>query len=522
MKRYIIELINDDIITDDYKKYFYNFPKSTPIFTTSQNKVAKFIYEDNIPSDIKFNELDVLIDKSNKNNFISNQLRKRISLGRGLPNLVFYNSTLFNICKNHYFGALDKLARNMFILTEDNLVEACKNIEKVKNSNINKKAFGIFIKGYVKESSDIILNNEYDTNLLIEYRKKIIECLGIDAIELSDLFTENIIFEKEIEVINDMQVLLSLVKPEELYTDSLKNAFIKKFNELLIEQNAATSIKEIIKTSNDLNIIFQIKNINYLNNHEKEEIYYLIISSYKTCDPSKKINVLLHFELYDDQIINSIIDDINNQDDSDSLLVEYVNKFNQLPTNAYQYFMNSKTIHKLNPEIYENYKESNKTIYFGSKSLYEGKISNELLLEENIEYLSNLFLNYDELLSLIASNENAIKLLYENKAFRKLRKTNGIEYKIIIFSRIEQSISLFKFVLNNKNISNDIKADYINEIQKVTEETQKYILDYIQNLNDKSVVIIKSLFNRRQLFTDGLETSEKKSIAIKLRNKLNK
>ena len=41
-------------------------------------------------------------------------------------------------------------------------------------------------------------------------------------------------------------------------------------------------------------------------------------------------------------------------------------------------------------------------------------------------------------------------------------------------------------------------------------------------MNGQSVVIIKSLFNRRQLFTDGLETSEKKSIAIKLRNKLNK
>lgn len=514
LKKYIIELIQNKKIDEQYRKYFYNIPKGVKIFTISQNKVASYILETYIPKISDYNEFDVLISSSDKENFIYDQLEKRINLGRGLPQMIFLNDVLFHNGQK-FKEEIQILSENTFVLKEDNIDKICKFYLELKKSNINKSELAQFIKPYVESSMEFIIANNIETDILKKYRMALIDCLGDEILQLESLFETYTIYKSEINLINNCNVLLELCKY--LSKERQQTIFADRFNQIVHLNDSIKHIETIIKEYKNLDLVFKIKNLDLLPLDDKKNIYEQLINEFKIKEIKLKIDILEFLRLYDEEINNFIISSLKKNLLLERRYIEYLNSTGVFDNKTIKYFLNINRLYKLKRTHYEKLKEINLDKYLIFKSYSSNRtrfIDGELLKKKKL--LCESYVKYDELYEKYNSNYDVKKILFDRKVYAKLNKSNNINKKIFIFIDQTQDKNIIEFVLNNEDLTNKNKAEYISKITHIDLEASKYLYNYYEKNREEIPVIIKnSIYTNNSLFKK-LDTKKRMSISKKI------
>lgn len=497
----ISEMIANGLIDDDFRVYFYNYPKGQRMKTISEKYVEDLLLYPN--DETQINEDKIKEALKNNSNIVIDCFERRKNEKLLLPNSIFESSILF------------KQALDFF---EDNLIELMQKEIKWKSENIVES--GNILSKICKFGYDI-------SNILEKYSEKLyIEIQQLNEKEIERARTEIIKASQEYVkcfksiFINDSIPLITKIELGLIENVETKMDLI---NEKIIDEQSFIYIKDLLNESklNDEEYI-KAKNIYYEigNNIDLEEY------------PNELLEFLNKNNKYDanlfEYIYNSFISD---RDSIDMQLLE--NYLNTLPVNIYDISFltmidNMKLECKLNKQILKLLKEKElyKTYWINMIAFDK---SDELNIKEDIN--SNLLI-INEISEIIGTD--IIK-------FRKnvLKKNLANEYKEIFkgdFPIITQeemqmvdSVTTLINVIDFSKITISNLNEFVNRINDIymTREDLLQVINIIGHEKNSEIAIISQFIDNliwkddvvEQLTTeDKIEIYNVLNIPLKLSN----
>lgn len=447
----IAEMIVKGLIDEDFRLYFYNYPKGQKIKTAEETYVENLILYPN-DSDIIIESKIIKALKDN-DNIIRNSYKRRIKEKLGLPKIILENENLYKEVILEFYGNCLEILKKEVKWGKENIDEAEKILNKIANYNLDS------------------------SKLLIEYSKLLIE-------ELKSLSPKDIIRARTGIIKNSLNYLecfttvfvndsMPLISLEEL--DIIKNMKIKLnlINEKIIEKD-------------NLEYIFKILNSEKLddeNFNRAKEIYYEINTTIQSKDIGKNVFEFLKINnKIDDKLFKiveeSYIEDINNINDVE--LVIYLNQLdiNKISIENLKSIDNMKIRLSLSDELLNKLKENNfkKTLFINLiiyNKIMEMEINNEI--EEKLQIIKEI---YDVIKDKIIYFR---KKVLEEKLIDEYKELFFENYVIISSDELEiiDDIETIKKVLNCNNI-NEENIKYIrNRINKIYSKP-KELVDIIE------------------------------------------
>lgn len=326
----ISEMIVNGLIDDDFRVYFYNYPKGQRMKTISEKYVEDLLLYPN--DETQINEDKIKEALKNNSNIVIDCFERRKNEKLLLPNSIFESSILFKQALDYF---------------EDNLIELMQKEIKWKSENIAES--GNILSKICKFGYDISnILEKYSEKLYIEIQQlneKEIERARAEIIKASQEYVKcfkSIFINDGIPLITKSE--LDLIENEETKMDLI--------NEKIIDEHSFSYIKDLLNKSNlNEEEYIKAKNIYYEigNNIDLEEY------------PDELLEFLNNNNKYDanlfEYIYNSFISDRNS---IDMKLLE--NYLNTLPINIYDISFltmidNMKLECKLNKQILKLLKE---------------------------------------------------------------------------------------------------------------------------------------------------------------------
>lgn len=466
----ISEMIANGLIDDDFRVYFYNYPKGQKMKTISEKYVEDLLLYPN--DETQINEDKIKEALKNNPNIVIDCFKRRKNEKLLLPNSIFESSILFQQALDYF---------------EDNLIELMQKEIKWKSENVVES--GNILSKICKFGYDI-------SNVLEKYSEKL-------YIEIQQLN------EKEIE-----RARAEIIKASEKYVKCFKSIFINDKIPLITESEL--DLIESIDTKMDLingkvideqsfSYIKDLLNESKLNDEEyikAKNIYYEIENN---IDLEEYPNELLEFldknNKYDatlfEYIYNSFITD------RDSIDMQLLEKYiNTLPINVFDISFltmidNMKLECKLNKQVLKLLKE---------KELYNTYWINMIVFDKSDE----LNVKDDINNNLLIINEISKIIGMDIIKFRKtvLEKNLANEYKeifkgdfpivtqeeMIIVDNLTTLINIIDFsqiTINNINVF----VNRINDIYVTREDLMQVINIFSQNKIREIAIISEFIDN---------------------------
>lgn len=460
----ISEMIANGLIDDDFRVYFYNYPKGQKMKTISEKYVEDLLLYPN--DETQINEDKIKEALKNNSNIVIDCFKRRKNEKLLLPNSIFESSILFQQALEYF---------------EDNLIELMQKEIKWKSENVG-------------ESGNIlrkICNFEYDISSVLE---KYSEKLYIEIQQLN---------EKEIE-----RARIEIIKASEKYVKCFKSIFINDsiplitkseldliesietkmdlINEKIIDEQSFIYIKELLneKQFNDTEYI-KAKNIYYKigNNIDLEEYPNELL---EFLDKNNKYDVTLFEYIY-----NSFITD---RDSIDLQLLE--NYLNTLSINIYDISFlkmidNMKLECKLNKQILKLLKE---------KGLYKTYWINMIVFDRSDELnvkddINNNLLIINEISEIIGIDIIKFrKVVLEKKLANEYKEIFQGDFPLVtqeemkIVDNITTLINIIDFSQITINNINEF-VDRINDIYISREDLMQVINIFRQNKINEIAII---------------------------------
>lgn len=300
----LCSMIIDGIFDDDFRMYFYTYPKGSHIKTTAEREICDYLLFPNLYK--KYESISEAVDNAygkGDNATIDKAIRSLDSY----PIVLLKNDTLFikaaQISIEKLFSSFLKNCID-FIDFENNDIDIWKRIMLLEN---NKRSY------FISKTTESILESGRTDSLYI-FRKKLILALECEICLFSALFMNDdtpILSEEEIELINDPFVSIPLINIEKLSEDNyeyISNEIISiplKKEDNQIMDTALCILKEYKKTvgidADDSMLLF-LK----INHHLDDEMFDCI---YESIEDEELVDYLNGFKA--DELSDKYLDAIN-------------------------------------------------------------------------------------------------------------------------------------------------------------------------------------------------------------------
>lgn len=497
VKKLIVDMINKGYIDSQYKKYFYNFPKGTKIYTTTEKFVSDFITSNsevnskNISGVIKtFNEVD--------NDFIYDRIKYVNSLGKEIPNVALYESKSFNSAKKIDENNLKEKYRNILTISDSNNNGYSKT-RVLNNSNIDKKELAEFISPLIDE---IINEEDNESNNISEFRILLVDCFGKNISTFTDLYQQIQITKEEILHIKDLDSLLAVSEIIN-HDNEIDKLMSIQFHD--IDNSKKNSyIIEFIDTLCYWESIYNI-DIEKLTCEERYKIYSTI--SKRNISNNKKIELLLFLDYNSIEIADELITDENIDK---NLLLEYLNKQTKCSKKCKEYFLNSNKIFEVSEVIFNSFEKSSEKYH--AYYIYR----NDMVLDTCEEtMLADIFIRYDELTDWFKNNKEH-EIIKKKKVYRKFDSNNVTEDKILVVASLKQTKDMVKSIMENIKIPEYIKCLYLKNIKQINDDASRYITSLINE--STSILILNGIKDNRNIIYNSFN----KTYKIKITKEINR
>lgn len=247
----IAEMIANDLIDEDFRLYFYNYPIYQKIKTSDEIYVEKIILYPRKIKEIDNEKIKNAIKKDK--NVVYKYLERRISLGLLLDKKILENEILYGMAlKRFYPNVLESLKEEVkwgMFYADD----SCEIIRKINNYKVNsEKLLSEYVLA-VKEDFKELSKEE-----IIYAREKIIEATQSKYILcFRDIFVNSkipLITENELKIINSMDKRLTLINEKAINSRNVKY-ILKIINEKkLSEKNFYKALRIYRKVCINLNM----------------------------------------------------------------------------------------------------------------------------------------------------------------------------------------------------------------------------------------------------------------------------
>lgn len=450
----IAEMIISNLIDEDFRLYFYNYPKGQKIKTSEEVYVEDVILYPEKNKNIDDSKIQKALERDNR--IIYRSFERRMSEKLPFSRNVFENETLYKVAlKSFYYNIMLTLKEDVKWKME-NIEESGRIINKISNYDVNSEKILTEYAEYLKEDLKKLTYEE-----IITARKKIIESINSKYI----LCLKNIFVNKDIPIISKEELLL------------INDTKIKL---QLINEN-------IVNTKN---IEYIVENIN----QEKlsDEDFERALKIYMGIDKNLKLetipNKVLEFLKKNNKVNNLLFGSIsqafikNRERINETGIVAYLNSLN-VDEVSVEYLENINSMllkQKLSDNILNLLKENNLSETLWINLILQNRCK-ELDLENNI----------DESLSLIKKIFNVIKdkIILLRKEI--IKKEISDKYKMLFIMPYPIITEGEVDLLNNINLIKELS-----DFNRIKENEIEYIVNKINSIEytvNDLIEIVKTL-----------------------------
>lgn len=243
----IAEMIANDLIDEDFRLYFYNYPKGQRIKTSDELYVRDIILEPQKNKEIDDEKIKKAIKKDR--NIVYKYLERRMNFNLPFDKNIFDSCILYGIAlKNFYTKVLETLKEEVKWNIQ-NIEESGEIIRKINNYKVDSEEILKEYASFLKEEFKQLTNEE-----IINVRKKIIASTQFRYILcFKDVFiSQNIplITEEELNMINNIEGKLQLINGKIIDSKSI-TYIVKAINKEKLSEESFNTALNIYKEIND-------------------------------------------------------------------------------------------------------------------------------------------------------------------------------------------------------------------------------------------------------------------------------
>ena len=478
----ISDALRKGIITIDYSMYFYKYPKGKPILNIFDSTIQNAIFSDHWQNIYNF---DLYCEKAG-NDTIIKSLKQKVKES-GIPEIFFANKIIFHEANQLYSEDIRLFLSQSNVFSSENGVKTVKK-RLIQLGQLYKAGEEKILEDYI----DIIakdLEENYNTDKIIEYRKEIIKTIGLIS-NLSPLYNDNLplITVEEITPETSPSIVLSLINPNLIKDESIMKIIDIiatkdiSFKSLVLFFDRISSIdKEIFKE-----IFYSFDYIKYSRN----ERYMIYKKDYKCLELNhfeelKRIAQKTRILPYKNE--KYVINELNKMEKEDKkiseqLYIDIINIVGNISSLFKKYITNCTTYYtyneKIEDELYESdlYKQ-----YVYSKCNRSKHLSYEpsrfITLKESFLYY---FINSKNLNDSYNIDIEVLNYIKQNVSYKDLSF-----FKIMLLLEVPQTYEDFLCVYNKKykNPGNDSSelSRYLKSIKFIDNDSEEKIIIFLIN-----------------------------------------
>lgn len=455
------ELIASNLIDDDFKMYFYNYPKGQFIKNTNEKYVEEILLYPNREKEFINNEkIDYVYINNPK--FIEECYKKRIDQSFPLVKEVLENEKLFSI-------ALEKFYKELLELMIKEIKWEQKDIKKSERILIEILGFKNvktekIVKDYAIHITDEI--NVMSEKEITKVRKIIIDLSKNKVIYFKSLFISHdmpLITKEELDLIKDKKIKLQLVNEKIIDSNGMKYISNMLNEEKLYDDDYAKALGIYLGTKENIElteIADKLLEFLMINKSIHNEIFKVITTSYLEGNITK---------ITKEQICNYI-----NELESDNI------------TNEYLDFIEELKLPKIKDDILLKLKQIEKYNTYTINLIKQNRFT-ELKLGNNADNIKEVITNiYNEITDDFCKLREEIVKWVLVKEYRELFFG---KYPIITEKELEHinSISELKYCIDFKKLTENNYLYIINKMSKLYRKKEE-LLEIIKcfNFNETS------------------------------------
>lgn len=454
--------IKNNYIDEDFKQYFYNYPKGEKYTTIQESKLREYLFNEG--------KLNIENNKNVSKNFISKLQGKMNDLKLNYPTDILEDSYLSEqlFSSDSDSCLLNFLSEHLKIDSVENQKKSMNALKKIFNLNVPKENITLYLfKNYVLNwTSDKIFT---DSNEYYDLRYLLVEFFKEDIIQFKNLFMNNAtsISYKEFSLIQNKNKISQIINMT-YFSDDLEKIFPELIGVNTLEEHILFAKYWDKNLNNHYLFAKYVSDLLLYHNKYNYELLKLLRPHYNLVLENKKLN----------DYFNSIIENLNADELKKLNELKY---FINLDENNLLKFNNNKLA--LTPLISLLYYERFEEII---KNSIDASNFSILPLNNEYEYLSNGIKKFKEYLLTLDYN-----CKYDSLFAGKFEE----KYPITINWTFVKNIHLL-FINNYSMIDNvigNIRTNSLdfNQICYYLDEVQKMSTSY----NESKVELILSILN---------------------------
>ena len=191
----IYRMMDSHLIDENYRTYFFNYPKSSHLYNIQQNRVRNLIvYNENISEDLKRDVVEVADDRID---VIISAMKKATELVGQLPQCIIYSPELWGIANQHFNQYLLNLISKNF----SNIKEVLPEHYTMLESAISMENCSTILCDAIL-NNDLVVVNALRTYILDKHIEKISSYIELFRVPFATLKSDELQKMKEVPLDN--------------------------------------------------------------------------------------------------------------------------------------------------------------------------------------------------------------------------------------------------------------------------------------------------------------------------------
>ena len=229
----IAKMLAQRDIDDDFRMYFYSYPKESYIKNADERDVLNLLlYPNEYSSDEKLNEKMERINGAGKTNTIQDALKRLCDEEKSFPSIILQNESLFRLSYEFNAVKTEECIKEKTVWEEENYEQNISLLETINSYDLSQKEKEKVWADYEQWLLSNCRNPSINAQL-IQIRKQMIKAFKADIILFKNLFISSekwsvpIITKDELEMISSFKTGLKLIDPEHI--DSRNISYLSEY-----------------------------------------------------------------------------------------------------------------------------------------------------------------------------------------------------------------------------------------------------------------------------------------------------
>ena len=493
----VANLIANDLINDDFRLYFYNYPKGQKIKSSEEEYVERLLLYPSKNEEVDEEKIKKALKEDS--NIVYKCLDRRRKENLLFDRTIFESETLYSIAIKFFYDKVQELLQKDIKWKSEYRNESGRVLNKISKYNVDSKnLFEEYSKFLTKEFKQL------SEKELIGARAEIIKNSNEYITCFKSIFINDdisLISKEEIDLIEDIGIVMQLVNTDAIdeknaeYIINILNANKLSDENFICAKEIYYSMDETIELES---IAHSLLDFLMINNKTDDLLFKNVVNNYLSTDSEiEEIEIVKYLNLLD---INDITEEYLNNIDLLKITEELSEDIlNKLKENGLKHtlWINLIIQDRCNEvDLSENYEENLKIISEISDVLDDSIINlRKELISKNLsnEYKELFFDDYPiitpEELGMLDTIGGIINLTNFNKV--DINNLNGIVNKINnLYSTGEELIEIIGVFDKKENSISDINItnkffdifEWNKDLVKMlTEDQRSYIYNVLKN-----------------------------------------